>query len=526
MNFNEHLEIKKILNYSWFPFFSRFGKLTSIQLKAIPKVLQGINTVISAPTATGKTEAIVAPLAERFKKEKWNDLSVIYIVPTRSLANDLFFRLKDPLQDINIKLGIKHSDTPPLKANSLPNFLITTPETLDSIICRKSNLLRNLKSLIIDEIHLIDNTYRGDQLSILLKRLGDLTNQKYLNINILSATLSNPNEIAKRYVEFFEVVSINVNKKFNFNFFEDIKDVVNFAKERKLFKILCFCNSREAVENYANELIKLWHPYPVFTYHSSLSSQERKEAATSLRESSIAICISTSSMEVGIDIGDLDLVVICEPPLSLSSFIQRIGRGGRRTNIAECAIIYRSTKELEIYKRMTSLANLGLLEQEEYKQDFSVVVQQIFSILFQFQGGVPWEKLYNYFASFCSYDIFFEICSHLENQNWIEFYHYQFYPSSKLLDLCETGLIHSNIPDSNNYQVIDIDSDQIVGTISGVFDKTFILSGKIWQVISVSNDIIKVKSFKGYGIPPTFKKHKVLGKFFSFLPESIKHIYS
>lgn len=154
------------------PFFSRFGgKLTPIQIQTIPKILEGLNVVISSPTASGKTEAVMAPLAERFLVEHWHDLAVLYIVPTRALANDSLARIEGPLGDMGITCVLKHGDKPNLPSSALPNCLITTPESLDSLIARRSDIFTSLRAVVLDEIHLLDNTARGDQLRFLLRRL-------------------------------------------------------------------------------------------------------------------------------------------------------------------------------------------------------------------------------------------------------------------------------------------------------------------------------------------------------------------
>ena len=157
----------RLLSYLWLPFFTRFGRLTAVQESTIPEILDVANVVVASPTASGKTEAVIAPLAERHILEQWEDLAVLYIVPTRALANDTLVRIEGPLQDIGITAALKHGDKPNLP-KVLPNLLITTPESLDSIICRNPKALSTLRAIVLDEVHLLDNTYRGDQLRILL----------------------------------------------------------------------------------------------------------------------------------------------------------------------------------------------------------------------------------------------------------------------------------------------------------------------------------------------------------------------
>ncbi|MCX7880071.1 MAG: DEAD/DEAH box helicase [Ignavibacteria bacterium] len=522
MNLNETFKIKEQLFYSWNPFFSSFGKLTPIQIKVIPKVLEGRSLVISAPTASGKTEAVVAPIAERIKKEKWKGLSVVYIVPTRALANDIYLRLEGPLLDMNIFLGIKHGDKLNISKKKNLNILITTPESFDSLICRQSYLFTNVRTIIIDEIHLLDNTYRGDQLRVLLKRISVLTRFKSMAVILLSATLSNPSGIAKRYVKDFEKVTVDGCREIEYYLFPSLEEALEFSKKKGFKKILAFCNKREQVENYSGIFRKFLFPYPVVTHHSGLSKASREEAEQVMREAIAAACISTSSLEVGIDIGSIDLIILCDLPWSITSLLQRIGRGNRKKNKVFCIGIYRTIHEKNLFAEMFEVAKLGLLPVEDYFPDFSVIVQQIFSLLFQIRSGLEVKKLTEYLSEIAPNFLIQLILSHLSYCDWLESKGELIYPSTKLLDFGEKGFIHSNIPDSKEYNVVDISTGKSIGSITGIFDEIFVLSGCIWKVVKVKEYEIRVIKYEGKAYAPYFKRHKKFGKFYQFLPVSLK----
>lgn len=515
-------EIRNRLKYSWIPFFSKFGKLTPVQIITIPEVLNRKNLIVVSKTATGKTEAIVAPLAEILITEKWKNLSVLYIVPTRALANDILTRIEGPLNDMNIKISIKHSDKPYLPSKNLPDFLITTPESLDSLICRSPNIFSNLKAIIIDEIHFLDNTYRGDQIRILLKRLHELTSQTHISIYLLSATLPDPHETAGRYMDKFEVMKIPGKREIDYYILETIQDVYELSRKKKWTKLLFFCNMRETVERISPEISKMWKPYPVVTHHGSLSRNERETAEKVMKESKNAVCISTSTLEIGIDIGDIDLIVLAEIPWSISSLLQRIGRGNRRENIAHVAAIVKTNDEKNLIETMFKLAISEILPAEEYKPDKSVAVQQIFSYLYQNPNGVPENILLSLLSPLCSEQEVKLILNHLYKLNFLEHKGKQWFASSKLMDLGQRGVIHSNIPNETSYRVIDINSGKEIGVISGVFDSVFILAGKIWEVVSFDNMTIKVHQFKGEANPALFKRHRQKGAFYFLLPNEIK----
>ncbi|MEO0105659.1 MAG: DEAD/DEAH box helicase, partial [candidate division WOR-3 bacterium] len=164
----EEQVIKERLKRTWIPFFSRFGSLTEIQKKVIPKILEDKNLVIISPAATGKTEATVAPIVEKLLEKNKTDFSILYVSPTRALVNDLYRRLQYPFEYLNLKIEKKTGDRPRINEKKLPFILLTTPESFDSLLSRHTQIFTSLSYVILDEIHLLDNTPRGDQLRILL----------------------------------------------------------------------------------------------------------------------------------------------------------------------------------------------------------------------------------------------------------------------------------------------------------------------------------------------------------------------
>lgn len=525
INNSEVQELKIIRNrlqHAWMPFFTRFGKLTPIQLATIPKVLDNKNVFLTSPTASGKTEAVVAPIAERFVSERWEGLAVLYVVPTRALANDAYFRIQGPLGDMGIEVALKHGDKPHFSKKTVPNFLITTPESLDSLICRHPRMLENVKVVILDEIHLLDNTYRGDQLRLLLHRLREIAKEDNLAVYLLSATVSSPEQVAERYVKKFEVIKVPGQREISYRFLDSFEDVYLLAKNNRWYKILFFCNLRESVEVIAAKLTKLWYPYPVLTHHGSLSRQVREEAEMIMKESDLGVCVATSTLEVGIDIGDIDLIVLCEPPWSISSLLQRIGRGNRRQGMINVVVITTSQEEKNMMDLMFKTAISGELPEEVYEPDISVAVQQIFSYLYQNPEGLNEELIFELTSPLCSEEISKLILTNLKINGWIDFKASRYFPSSKLLDLGEKGRIHSNIPDPQSYRVIDIDSGVEIGKIAGTFDKVFVLGGRIWRLISIENNVIKVRNIKGEISAPNFQRYRGKGSFYGLLPMELR----
>jgi len=231
----------------------------------------------------------------------------------------------------------------------------------------------------------------------------------------------------------------------------------------------------------------------VVAHHGSLSRSVREEAEQVTKESKVAVCVATSTLEIGIDIGDIDLVVLAEVPWSISSLLQRIGRGNRKEDVIHAAAVVSTREEKALIEKMFQLASRGVLPSDPYEPDRSVAVQQILSCLFQHPGGVNKAGVLYMISPLCS-DLQAEaIVSYLHTQGWVEIQGQRLYASTRLMDLGERGLIHSNIPDEEEYTVLDNSTGKEIGSISGEFDQLFTLAGKMWKVISVKGKTIIVE---------------------------------
>ncbi len=509
------------LKRTWHVFFGRFGRLLPVQERAIPLVLEGKNVVIVAPAASGKTEAVVAPLIERYLKENWEGLAILYISPTRALVNDLYERLKDQLDELGVKLALKTGDKPRFDSKKLPNFLITTPESFDSLLCRQPQALRKLRAVVLDEIHLIHNTYRGDQTYLLLKRLSKVTENKF-NVYALSATISSPESIGKRFLHDYEVVKCEGKNEIEFTLVKSLEEVFEYAKKESLKKLLIFANTRKRVEKIGCEIKKLWGEKNVVVHHGSLGRKEREEAESFMRESPRGVCVATMTLEVGIDIGDIDAVVLAEVPWSVSSFIQRIGRGNRRTHRHRVFALFTSEEERILLEKMLVFAREGRIEKESYSPDISVVVQQIFSSLYANRGGLSDEYFSQLFYDFCSQENVERILKHLRDLEWIEKHNEKWYATTKLIDFGDRGKIHSNIPDTKAFKVINTATQKEVGEVEGPIDECFILAGKVWKIVKVEHYKIFVIQTNANAYVAKFAPRVSLSAFYDFLPPELK----
>ncbi len=522
MSYQEFLKVKKKLKYTWTTFFGQFGKLLPIQIKTIPLVLEGKDLIISSPTASGKTEAVVAPIIERLLNEKWEGLSILYISPTRALVNDIDKRLKGLLTECNVSLSVKTGDRPQFKPNKVTDMLITTPESLDSLLCRHPYIFKGIRIVILDEIHILDNTYRGDQLLLLLKRLKSKTEFNF-NIYALSATIADCEELGKRYLDSYKVIEVKGSREIKYDLIPEIDDIVPFLRKEKLNKILVFCNKRKSVEALAVDFKNLKIPFEVVAHHGSLGKSVREEAENFMKTSKSGICVSTMTLEIGIDIGDIDAVVIAEIPWSVSSLLQRIGRGNRRSKVNRAFGIIHSDKEIKSgLEKMFSLAIKGGLESKPYAPDLSVVIQQIFSVLFANPGGLRQEFFEDLFENFCTTKNLRDIINHLEEKEWISKKMEKWYASEKLMNMGEIGMIHSNIPDESSMSVIDVSTKKLVGNILFPVDNIFILAGKVWKIAKIQEHRILVKRINSDAYLPDFELKHDIGKYFYYLPAHLR----
>ena len=514
--------IRRRLRHVWNVFFGRFGGFSPVQVKAIPLVLDGKDVACIASTASGKTEAIVAPLIERLIMERWEPLSIVYISPTRALVNDIYKRLREQLIEFDISVSPKTGDKPYFKPDKPTDVLITTPESLDSLVCRHPEVFDRLRAIIIDEIHFLDNNYRGDQIRILLKRLKRI--RKDFNTYLLSATVSSPEEVAARYTDHPYIVDVSSPRKIEYSIVPTIEDIVDYMKKEDIKKVLVFCNKKRCVEETASVWKKFVDKNRIVVHHGSLGKHLREEAEAFMKEANFGVCVSTMTLEIGIDIGDIDAVVLAEIPFSISSLLQRIGRANRRGNKIRVFGLYTNEKEEEMFHEMFKFATEGYIDKYKYIPDYSVVVQQVFSSLYKRPGGLGLDYFLDIFSGFCSDEILNKILIHLSKKGWITFINNKWHATAKLLDWNNEVRIHSNIPNFKKYIVMDAQTKKKVGEIKigERVDSLFLLGGRIWHVVSVKGDKVYVKMVKNLANTPFFPLPPPVGFFNSFLPRELQ----
>lgn len=492
---------KELLHRTYFPFFSRFGRLTQVQEQTIPEIMSGKDVLVVSPAASGKTEAVVAPMIERALKMGSNRFAIIYISPTRALVNDLYRRLVDPVTYLDLKIDRKTGDYPTIKEKDLPFILLTTPESFDSMICRHPKIFANLSCVILDELHLLNNTPRGDQLRMLLTRLERLrtsiSKSDKLSYSALSATVDDLT-MGNRYFpnpDNISVVCVKQSREIDYELLSGHNDFIpkllNHFIEKDFRKILWFFNARSLAEGFLQTLKQKRCPYPVWVHHSSLAREEREQIEHLMNSESRGILCATSTLELGIDIGDVDCIVQYRPPFNVSSLLQRIGRGNRRKQNYLYAIgIYTSIIDKILFELFFECAKAGTLYEHTYTPSLSILPQQIFSYAFQRRRiGLTADALSNIANNYLQDkpELKTEIFSYLVAQDYLRPRKSGIYfLTDKLEKKVEYGKIHSNIQEKSfgSYSVYNAESGTFLGQVFYLSER-FILGGKTYELLRI-----------------------------------------
>ena len=379
-------------------FYGSFPHLHPIQRQAIEPLLQGRDLVLQSTTGSGKTEAVLAPCTERVIRSEREE-TILYVVPTRALAIDLERRLEPILRErLGLCLGVRTGDRK-RAGGGRPDLLLTTPESLD-VALGSSNpdvrgFVQRVRTVIIDEVHPFVYSYRGEQLTCLLRRLerrAALPVQKIA----LSATIADVDAV----IRFFglrpdairliapvqrEIVPHLIHLKDEESEFVALLD--DLCETWGYRKVLIFANSRGCCDRLFGLLSRHGRFQGVSELHySNLKPKERRGVERRFRNREQALCIATSTLELGIDIGDVDGVLLYEPPDSVSAFLQRLGRSNRRQRRVHFWGICRGEQagpQLLRFLGLLRLARQGEIESPRPRNLPSVLVQQILSCLYE-----------------------------------------------------------------------------------------------------------------------------------------------
>lgn len=374
-------------------------ELRPFQEEVIPVVLRGDNVVVIAPTAGGKTEAAMFPVLSRMLSEDWRGLSVLYLCPIRALLNNLHVRLSRYATLVGRTCSVWHGDTSPGERGRInrerPDILLTTPESLEvMLVSLKTDpvaLFSQMRAVIVDELHAFAGDDRGWHMLSVLQRVSHLAERDMQRIG-LSATVGNPDQLLQWMTAGSGLPGCVVRPptgavkeaKVQLDYVGSIKNAaVVISRLHRGEKRLVFVDSRARAEELGAELSQL--EIKTFVTHSSLSKDQRSRAERAFASETDCVIVATSVLELGVDVGDLDRVIQIDAPSTVASFLQRMGRTGRRDN-AERNCLFLATHDFGL---LQAAALLGMWSEGFVEKitpppiPYHVFVQQILTLVLQ-----------------------------------------------------------------------------------------------------------------------------------------------
>jgi ATP-dependent helicase Lhr and Lhr-like helicase len=383
------------------------------QSAAVAPVMDGCDVLLLAPTAGGKTEAAVFPVLSSMEAAGWTGLSVIYVCPLKALLNNLLPRLETYAGWLGRRVALWHGDVSTAQRQAIlrdpPDLLLTTPESLESMLVSTKvdhrTWFAGLRAVVVDEVHAFAGDDRGWHLLCVLERLTHLCGRPLQRLG-LSATVGNPQELLSWLQGSSTRTARVVAPEVGATSAPDIQldyvgSVPNAARVIAALhrgeKRLVFCDSRRLVERLGASLRALG--VTVFLSHASLSTDERRRAELAFAEARDCVIVSTSTLELGIDVGDLDRVIQVNSPSSVASFLQRLGRTGRRPGASRNCLLLALTHD-----DLLACAGLMLLWSRGHVEPVvapsapqHIVAQQILALALQEHriGSQLWQEWWN-----------------------------------------------------------------------------------------------------------------------------------
>ena len=543
-----------IYTHSW-------DSLREIQLFAAKSIFESDNhLLLTSSTASGKTEAAFFPILADITESVADGINVLYIAPLKSLINDQFFRIDDLLKESGVRVTHWHGDVSAAAKKKLlerpEGILQITPESLEAMLINRSNdiprLFAGLRYVVIDEIHTLTGTDRGNQILCQLERIERLIGREPRRIG-LSATLGCP-ELAAEWLRGNSAREVDVSEpsveKIRWRLglehffiqdtnFEQIPRRESSGDESKaLFdagyeyiyecvknkKSLVFSNSREETEYVCATLRQIAEkknePDVFLIHHGNISAALREEAELKMKnEDDFAVTCATVTMELGIDIGRLERIIQVNSPNSVSAFLQRLGRSGRRGQPPEMMMVFREEEplpnaplpQLIPWELIRAIAIIQLYIEERFiepparkKQPLSLLFHQTLSVLAS-MGELSASRLANTVLSMPPFsavdrETYRELLLSMLNNGFLEMTDEKgIIVGMNAEKMLSSFKFYAVFNDSEDFTV-RCDSEEI-GTITSpppVGDR-FALAGRVWEVseIDTARRLVYVKKVEG-----------------------------
>ncbi|MEM3596920.1 MAG: DEAD/DEAH box helicase [Candidatus Bathyarchaeia archaeon] len=506
-----------------------FFKPTLPQVLAIPPVLAGDNMLLIAPTGTGKTEAVLLPIFSKLiQGESKDGIRIIYVTPLRALNRDLLKRLRFWADRLSITVEVRHGDTE-LKLRRKqavfpPQMLVTTPETLQAILpgSRMRRHLSNVQYVIIDEVHDLASSKRGVQLTMALERLREIVEKDFQRIG-LSATVGNPSEVASFIAgtnRKIKIIQSVLPKGYKYNVEKPEPAVADYdlaeklgtspeaaARIRRLAELidthkstLIFVNSRTNAEMLGHKFSQLGRA-DIAVHHGSLSKEERTQMEDDFKNGVLKAIICTSTLELGIDIGTVDIVIQYLSPRQVSSLIQRVGRSGHRLDMLSKGTIITAFPDdtLESIAAVKSAYEGKVEPVMIHECALDVLAHQVAGLLMD-KGTATVKEVLEIVRRAYPYrnlreNTLLDVIRFLESLGEL-----RFEEEGKILRRTRKTRRYyyenlSMIPDERRYPIINIITDRKIGTLGDEFmalrarvGLNFICRGKVWRIVQIEEE--------------------------------------
>ncbi len=497
---------------------------TPPQVQAWPLVSRREDVLVVAPTGSGKTEAALLPLLSRLVQEGHGEgISLLYITPMRALNRDMLKRLQVWCARLGLKVDIRHGDTPQSQrarqSAHPPDVLVTTPETLQAVLPgrRMRENLSHLKAVVVDELHNLVESKRGVQLCVGLQRLRKVAPS--FQLVALSATVGTP-EVAAGFL-FGEgkrtIVRAQAPKEFTYAIEYPVPDPASQSAAKETYSApdlaarlsrinslidghtstLIFVNSRTNAEMLGEKLARLRKDVGV--HHGSLPREERERVEQAFKSGALKALVCTSTLELGIDVGSVDLVVQYMSPRQVTSLVQRVGRSGHRLGKVSKGVLVTVSADdiLESSASILSAARGRIEPTRPYSNSLDVLAHQVAGYLMDFEAmdsgrllaevkkAAPFRDL--------SEDAFLRTVTYLSELRKIRYDGKTLSRTRLTREYYYENL--SMIPDETRYLVVDVSTNQTVGILGEEFvllnvkvGVHFVCKGKVWQVEQVADD--------------------------------------
>ncbi|MFX0170173.1 MAG: DEAD/DEAH box helicase [Candidatus Hodarchaeota archaeon] len=501
-----------------------FDQPTPIQTHSIPQILNGKSVLLIAPTGHGKTEAAFFPLIHRLlnTEPQVEGVQILWITPLRALNRDILRRLVSIAQQLEVSVEVRHGDTKPSvrRQQTLkpPKMFISTPETLQALLTGKRirEHLRSVQSVVIDEVHEVAASKRGVQLMVALERLREITGSPFQRIG-LSATVGNAEEICAFMSgpETTEIIESPETKEFNFRLeyqpfkYDGVHESPLDGPATRVLELvdshtstLIFCNERQTAEALALRLAKL-RGSEAGVHHGSLSRTARIEAEKNFKDGRIPYLVCTSSLELGLDIGSVDLVIQFGSPRQVIRLLQRVGRSGHKLEQESKGVILTSRfddlcESLAVVNRALG----GYLERPPVHYDaLDVCAHQLVGLAIEYKTLTfeHAQKIITRATPFRNLDSdsFNRIILSLQKEGLLAKDDMLLRPRRKAYAYYFENL--SVIPDIPHHKVVNLASNRLIGRLDTGFAEEYgqtgsilVLRGRPWEVVKQDDEKVYV----------------------------------